>query len=149
MQIIIYSFLPLEISGSGVLVFKIWTKRGGRGHEKIAQKDRGQLKSGVLLERVGVSKSFHQFSFRKACFHYYWKFFCLVNIHTCNQQIYSFMWFSFYQKMIYYEISFPLTLMLNYNFVDISLLMMFISIFISLKTLNIFENKSQVFKRSD
>ena len=51
--------------------------------------------------------------------------------------------------MIYYENSFPLTLMLNYNFVDISLLMTFISISISLKTSNIFENKSQVFKRSD
>ena len=51
--------------------------------------------------------------------------------------------------MIYYENSFPLTLMLNYNFVDISLLMTFISISISLKTSNIFENKSQVFERSD
>ena len=148
MQIIIHSFLPLKVRGSGVLIFLNLDKERG-GHEKIAQKEGGQLKSGVLLERVGVSKLFHQFSFKKACFHYYWNFFCLVNIHTCNQQIYSFMWFSFYQKMIYYEISFPLTLMLNYNFFDISLLMMFISIFISLKTLNIFESKSQVFKRSD
>ena len=51
--------------------------------------------------------------------------------------------------MIYYEISFPLTLIFNYNFVKISLLMMFISISISLKALDIFENKSQVFERSD
>ena len=51
--------------------------------------------------------------------------------------------------MIYYEISFPLTLIFNYNFVKISLLMTFISISISLKTSNIFENKSQVFERSD
>ena len=51
--------------------------------------------------------------------------------------------------MIYYEISFPLTLIFNYNFVKISLLMVFISISISLKTSNIFENKSQVFERSD
>ena len=51
--------------------------------------------------------------------------------------------------MIYYEISFPLTLIFNYNFVEISLLMTFISISISLKTSNIFENKSRVFKRSD
>ena len=51
--------------------------------------------------------------------------------------------------MIYYEISFPLTLIFNYNFVKISLLMMVISISISLKTSNIFENKSQVFERSD
>ena len=27
----------------------------------------------------------------------------------CNQYIYYFMWFTFYQKMIYYEISFPVT----------------------------------------
>ena len=51
--------------------------------------------------------------------------------------------------MIYYEIYFPLTLIFNYNFVKILLLMTFISISISLKTSNIFENKSQVFERSD
>ena len=51
--------------------------------------------------------------------------------------------------MIYYEISFPLTLIFNYNFVKISLLMTFISISISLKTSNILENKSQLFERSD
>ena len=51
--------------------------------------------------------------------------------------------------MIYYETSFPITLISNYNFVKISLLMMVISISISLKTSNIFENKSQVFERSD
>ena len=51
--------------------------------------------------------------------------------------------------MIYYEISFPLTLIFNYNFVKISLLMTFISISISLKTSNILENKLQVFERSD
>ena len=51
--------------------------------------------------------------------------------------------------MIYYEISFPLTLVFKYNFVKILLLMTFISISISLKTSNILENKSQVFQRSD
>ena len=51
--------------------------------------------------------------------------------------------------MIYYGISFPLTLIFKYNFVKILLLMTFISIFISLKTSNILENKSQVFERSD
>ena len=51
--------------------------------------------------------------------------------------------------MMYYEISFPLTLIVNYNFVKNSLLMTFIFISISLKTSNIFENKSQVFERSD
>ena len=48
--------------------------------------------------------------------------------------------------MIYYEISFPLTLIFKYNFVKILLLMTFISIFISLKTSNVLENKSQVFE---
>ena len=51
--------------------------------------------------------------------------------------------------MIYYEISFPLTLIFKYNFVKILLLMTFISISISLKTSNILENKSLVFERSD
>ena len=51
--------------------------------------------------------------------------------------------------MIYYEISFPLTLIFKYNFVKILLLMTFISISISLKTSNILENKSQMFERSD
>ena len=50
--------------------------------------------------------------------------------------------------MIYYEISFPLTLIFNYNFVKISLFM-FLSISISLKTSNIFENKLQVFGGSE
>ena len=50
--------------------------------------------------------------------------------------------------MIYYEISFPLTLIFKYNFVKILLLMTFISISISLKTSNIL-NKLQVFERSD
>ena len=48
-----------------------------------------------------------------------------------------------------YEISFPLTPISNYNFVKISLLMTFTYIYISLKTSNIFENKSQMFERSD
>ena len=51
--------------------------------------------------------------------------------------------------MIYYEISFPLTLTLRHIFVKILLLMTFIYISISLKTSNILENKSQVFERSD
>ena len=50
--------------------------------------------------------------------------------------------------MIYYEISFPLTLILRYIFVKI-LLMTFIYISISLKSSNVLENKSQVFERSD
>ena len=58
------------------------------------------------------------------------------------------MWFTFYLKMIYCKISFPLTLVFKYNFVKILLLMTFISISISLKTSNIL-NKLQVFERSD
>ena len=58
-------------------------------------------------------------------------------------------WFTLYLEMIYYQISFPLTLVFKYNFVKIVLLMTFISISISLKTSNILENKSQVFQRSD
>ena len=50
--------------------------------------------------------------------------------------------------MIYYESSFPLTLVFKYDIVKISL-SMFISISIPLKTSNIRENKSQVFERSD
>ena len=102
------------------------------------------LRNRGLVERgEGGSKLFNQFSLRKVCFHYYWNtFFCLVNIHTCcNQKIYSFMWFTFYYKMIHYEMPFPLTLTLKYNFVKISLLMTFISISISLKTSNILDNK--------
>ena len=51
--------------------------------------------------------------------------------------------------MIYYEISFPLTVIFKYNFVKILLLMTFISLSISLKTSDILENKSQMFERSD
>ena len=51
--------------------------------------------------------------------------------------------------MIYYEISFPVTLIFSYNFVKILLLMTFISISISLKTSYILKNKSKVFERSE
>ena len=46
--------------------------------------------------------------------------------------------------MIYYEISFPLTLIFKYIVVRILLIMTFIYIYISLKTLNILEIKSHV-----
>ena len=51
--------------------------------------------------------------------------------------------------MIYYEISFPFTLIFKYKFMKILLLKTVISISISLKTSNIVKNKSQVFERSD
>ena len=117
-------------------------------------RNRGLVERGASLRKGWVSKSFYQFFLRKACFHYYWNtffsFFCLVNIHACcNQQICSFMWFTFYQKMMYYEISFPVTLYFLIELSRFLLLMTFISISISLKTSNILENKSQVFERSD
>ena len=106
-----------------------------------------------LLERKGVqiaSSVFLQKSMFSLLLEYFTFFFCLVNLHACcNQQIYSFMWFTFYSKMIYYKIYFPLTLIFKYSFVNILLLMTLISISISLKTPNILENKSQVFEISD
>ena len=59
------------------------------------------------------------------------------------------MWFTFYQKMMYYEISFTLPLIFKYNFANILLLMAFMYISISLKTSNFLENESHVFERSD
>ena len=137
-----HSFLPPKIWG--VLIFKIWTKK--RVMKKLLRN------SGFSQKGEGaqiVLSVFLQKSMFSLLLEYFFFFFCLVNIHACcNQQIYSFMWFTFYQKMIYYEISFPLTLIFKYNFVKILLLMTFISISISLKTSNILENKSQVFERS-
>ena len=106
-----------------------------------------------LLERKGVqiaSSVFLQKNMFSLLLEYFTFFFCLVNLHACcHQQIYSFMWFTFYSKMIYYKIYFPLTLIFKYSFVNILLLMMFLSISISLKTSNILENKSQVSEISD
>ena len=111
-----FSLLPIC---QGVLVFEIWTKRGD---VKKLLRNSGLVERGVLLER-GVSKLSSVF-LQKNMFSLLLDFFCLANVPTsCNQQIYSFMWFYFYWKMIYYEISFPLTLIFNYNFVEISLLM--------------------------
>ena len=137
--IIVSSFLKL---GGGGLVFEICTKKG-------AMKNCSEIVG--LVERRGGGFQFVSSVFlQKSMFSLLLEFFCLVNIHACcNQQIYSFMWFTFYQKIIYYEIFSPLTLIFKYNFVKILLLMTIISISISLKTSNIFENKSQVFERSD
>ena len=51
--------------------------------------------------------------------------------------------------MMYYEISFRVTLYFLIELSRFLLLMTFISISISLKTSNNLENKSQVFERSD
>ena len=77
-----HSFLPQKNirGGGGVRVFEIWTTRGGVVMKKLLR-NRG----GGSSYKEGVSKLFHQFSFRKACFHYYW-IFCLVNIHACCNQ---------------------------------------------------------------
>ena len=66
---------PLKLGG-GVLVFQIWTKRGSWKNcsviEGLVERGWGQ----VLLQRGGGgSKLLHQFSLRKACFHYYWNTF--------------------------------------------------------------------------
>ena len=51
--------------------------------------------------------------------------------------------------MMYYEISFPVTVYFLIELSRFLLLMTFISVSISLKTSNNLENKSQVFERSD
>ena len=77
---------------------KIWTKRGVT---KKLLRNRGLAEMRVLLER-GFSNCFISFSSEKHAFISIGiLFFCLVNIHaSCNQQIYSSMWFTFYQKRI-------------------------------------------------
>ena len=65
---------PLKLGG--VLVFQIWTKRGV---VKKLLSNRGVswkgLGAGSLTKGGGGSKLLHQFSLRKACFHYYWNTF--------------------------------------------------------------------------
>ena len=56
----------------GVLVSEIWTKREVM---KKLLRNRGLVERECPLRKRGVSKCFHQFSLRKACFHYYWIFF--------------------------------------------------------------------------
>ena len=138
---------------AGGVIFKIWTKRGVI---KKLLRNRGLVERGDSFRREGVGgfqivlSIFLQKSMFSLLLEYFVFLFLSGKYYACcNQQIYSFMWFTFYQKMIYYEISFPLTLIFKYNFVKILLLMTFISISISLKTSNILENKSQVFERSD
>ena len=72
---------------------------------------------GVLLEKGGfqIASFFFFFFFSQKSFITIGILFCLVNIHACcNQKIYSFMWFTFYWKMIYYEISFLLAIIFKY-----------------------------------
>ena len=129
----------------------MFLKFGHRGGSwKNYSEIEGYLKGGGSLKR-GSFQVVSSFFLKRSMFSLLVKqYFCLVNIHTyCNQQIYSFMWFTCYQKTIYYKISFPLILIFKYNFVNILLLMTFISIPISLKTSNILDNRSQVFERSD
>ena len=93
---------------------------------------------GGPLKKRRISKLFHQ-SFLRINVFITIDFFGLVSVDACcSEQIYSFTWFTFYQKMIYYEISFLITLISNYNFVKILLLMTFISISISYIKLQIF-----------
>ena len=131
-----HSFLPSPLKLGGVLVFEIWTKRGVM---KKLLRNRGLVERGRSSQKEGGFQIVSSVFLQKSMFSLILEFLCLVNIHTCcNQQIYSFMCFSFYQKMIYYEIYFPITLMFNYSFVKISLLMTFISISIQLKNFKYF-----------
>ena len=57
---------PLKLRGG--LVFEIWTERGIM---KKLLRNRGLVERGNPLRKRKVSKLFHQFSFRKACFRYY------------------------------------------------------------------------------
>ena len=65
---------PLKLEGAGgVLVFELWTKSGVI---KKLLRNRGLVERGWgLLRKRGVFKLFYQFSFRKACCHYYWIFY--------------------------------------------------------------------------
>ena len=100
---IVIQYFPAPLKLGGFLFLK-FGQRGG--HEKILQKQGGfQIVLSVILHKSMFSLLLEYFFF----------FFCLVKIHICcNQQIYSFTWFTFYQKMIYYEISFPLTLIFKF-----------------------------------
>ena len=119
-------FPPPENQWRGILLFEIWTKSGVM---KTFFRNRGLVeRGGAPLRKRRFPNCFIRFPSEKQVFIRV-GFFCLVNVHACcNQQIYSFMRLTFFQRMIYYEIYFPLTLNFNYNFVKISLLMTFISI---------------------
>ena len=64
--------LTLRMGGGGgeggVLFFKVWIKGG------VMKK---LLRNREFSRKGGVSKLLHQFSFRKACFNYYWNTFFL------------------------------------------------------------------------
>ena len=61
---------PPKIRGGGAGV--LFLKFGQRGvHEKLLR-NRGLVEKRDHLRKRGVSKLFHQFSLKKACFHYYW-----------------------------------------------------------------------------
>ena len=103
----INGIVPPSLKIRGGSCFEIWTNRGVM--KKLLRNMGLVEREGVLLESGGFPNCYISFSSEKYVFITI-GFFCLVNIHTCcNQQTYSFMWFSFHQKMIYYEISFPLT----------------------------------------
>ena len=131
----------------GVLVFEIWTRT--EVIKKLLRNRGFSRKGGGFSQKGDFTNCFISFPSGKHVFITIGILFCLINIHACcNQYTYSFMWFTFYQNMIYYENSFSFPFIFKYSFVKI-LLLMFISIFISLKALNILENKSQEFERSD
>ena len=122
MRVRYQSFLPPKIRGGEEdSCFKIWRKRGVI---KNCSKIGCQLKGGRFSQKRGgcfqiVSSVFYQKSMFLLLLEYFFFFFCLVNILTCcNQQICFFMWFNFYQKMIYYEIYFLFPFIFKYIFCE-------------------------------
>ena len=65
-----HSFLPLPPKIRGGFLFL----KFGQIMKKLFRNREVSWKGEGHLRRWGVSKLFHQFSFRKACFHYYWIF---------------------------------------------------------------------------
>ena len=61
---------PLKLGKGGFLFLKF----GQRGVMKKLLINRGLVEREGLLRKRGISKLFPQFSFREACFHYYWIF---------------------------------------------------------------------------
>ena len=69
LYIYVYIYHSPHLKLGGVLVFEIWTKRGVM---KKLLRNRGLVEREGSFRKRRISKLFHQFSFRKVCFHYYW-----------------------------------------------------------------------------
>ena len=136
----------------GVLLFKIWTKRGVM---KKLLRNRELVEMGVLLENKGrgIPNFFISFPSEKHVF------------ITIGILFFGLFWTGKYSRLLlikrsifsccllstwkWYIMKFLFVLLLFLNKILKILLLIYISISISLKTSNILENKSQVFERSD